>query len=342
MQAELWKKVDELYHAALAEAPEKRAEFLARACDDEQVRAEVQSLLDQADGSFLESSPLSAAVQAGAKLGNFELVERIGRGGMGEVWRARDPRLKREVAIKILPPAFARDPERVARFEHEARAASALNHPNIVSVFDVGGEKGTSWIVTELVDGEPLSALIAHGPLPARRVVDIGTQVADGLAAAHAAGIVHRDLKPGNIMLRRDGRIKIVDFGLARREKPGAENTTLTDSGTVLGTAGYMSPEQVRGETVDSRSDIFSFGVIVYEMLSGRQAFKGASSVEVMNAILKDEPPELPGFVPAPLNRIVGRCLEKDRDRRFQSAADLSFAMGSSSSSGLPRGVATA
>jgi len=344
MQAELWKRVEELYHAALAEAPEKRVAFLARACPDAQVRAEVQSLLDQADSAFLERSPMPSVVRPGLKLGNFEVIERIGRGGMGEVWLARDPRLKRDVAIKVLTGAFARDPERIARFEHEARAASALNHPNIVSVFDVGHENGVWWIVSELVEGEPLSALLGRGALPPRRVVDIASQIADGLAAAHAAGVVHRDLKPGNIMLRRDGRVKIVDFGLAKRRGAGADSATLTGSGAIMGTAGYMSPEQVRGEAVDPRSDIFSFGVILYEMLSGKQAFTGNSSVEVMNAILKGEPPELSG-APPQLERVVRHCLEKDRQRRFQSAIDIAFALESpppsprpekSTRSGLP------
>jgi eukaryotic-like serine/threonine-protein kinase len=259
MQAELWKKVEELYQAALAEPPDKRAGFLQRASpDDPQVRAEVESLLDQCADSFLEASPLSSVTKPGVRLGNFEILERLGRGGMGEVWRARDTRLERDVAMKLLPVAFARDPDRIARFEQEARAASALNHPNIISVFDVGHENGTWWIVSELVDGESLRQLIDRGPLPARRVIEIGTQIAEGLAASHAAGVVHRDLKPGNIMLRRDGRVKIVDFGLAKREHPGAECTPLSHSGMVLGTAGYMSPEQVRGEAVDSRSDISS------------------------------------------------------------------------------------
>jgi serine/threonine protein kinase len=329
MQAEVWQKIEELFHAALAEPPDQRAEFLRKACPDAQVRARVESLLEQADGSFLEGSPLPPAVRPGVKLGNFEIVELLGRGGMGEVWRARDSRLKRDVAIKLLPVAFARDPDRIARFEHEARAASALNHPNIVSVFDIGREDGACWIVSELVDGESLRALIGRGPLTPRKVIEIGAQIAEGLAAAHAAGIVHRDLKPGNIMVRRDGGVKIVDFGLAKRDRATAESTTLTDAGTVVGTAGYMSPEQVRGEAVDARSDIFSFGVILYEMLSGRQAFTGSSSVEVMNAILKDEPPELSGAPPA-LDRIVRRCLEKENERRFQGAADLGFALTSS------------
>jgi eukaryotic-like serine/threonine-protein kinase len=328
MQAERWKQIEDLFEAAQGQPPEKRAEFLRRACpEDAALRGEVESLLDQNADSFLESGPLPPMLSSGAKLGSFELIECIGRGGMGEVWRAHDARLKRDVAIKILPMAFSGDPDRIVRFEHEARAASALSHPNIVPVFDVGHEGGKYWIVSELVDGESLRALISRGPLAPRKAVEIATQVAAGLAAAHAAGIVHRDLKPGNIMLRRDGRVGIVDFGLAKRAGSGSESTTLTDPGVVLGTAGYMAPEQVRGEAVDQRADLFSFGVVLYEMLSGKQAFAGASSVEVMHAILKDDPPELPPSVPPALDRIVRRCLEKEPARRFQSAADLAFAL---------------
>ena len=330
MQAELWRRVESLYHAALSQPPEKRSAFVEQACpDDAEVRAEVQSLLDQADDSFLETSALTEIVRPGITLGNFQIIERIGRGGMGEVWRAHDSRLKRDVAIKLLPLALARDPDRVARFEIEARAASALNHPNIVSVYDIGSENGVYWIVSELVDGESLRGLIERGPLPPRRAVEIGSQIADGLAAAHAAGIVHRDLKPSNIMLHRDGRVKIIDFGLAKTARPALRNSSLTDSGVVLGTAGYMSPEQVRSEATDARSDIFSLGVILHEMLAGQPAFRGASSVELMNAILKDDPPQLPTSTPAGLHRIVRRCLEKEPAYRFQGAADLGFALSS-------------
>ena len=329
MEAERWRRIEKLYQAALAQPPEKRLAFLLQACpDDPQLRGEVESLLAQKADSFLESAPVSAikALSPGAMLGNFELVELLGRGGMGEVWRAHDPRLKRDVAIKVLPAAFAGDRDRIARFEHEARAASALNHPNIVAIYDIGHEDGKYWIVSELVDGESLRALIAHGPLSPAKATNIAIQIASGLAAAHAAGIVHRDLKPGNVMLHRDGRVKLVDFGLAKRVRAGTEGTTVTNSGVVMGTAGYMAPEQVRGEEVDHRADIFSFGVVLYEMLSGKQAFRGNSSVELMHAILKDEPPDLPPVTPAALDRFVRRCLEKDPARRFQTAADLGFA----------------
>src|ERR1019366_1480175 len=310
----------------------ERAAFLAQACaDDPQLRGEVECLLNQKADSFLESAPVSAvrALSAGAKLGNFEIVELLGRGGMGEVWRARDARLKRDVAIKVLPAGLARDPGRIARFEREARAAGALNHPNIVAVHEIGRDEDAYWIATELVAGESLASVIERGPMAVSKALEIATQIADGLAAAHVAGIVHRDLKPAIIMVTRDGRVKILDFGLALRRRTSQESTTLelTDEGTVLGTAGYMSPEQVRGETVDHRSDLFSFGVVLYEMLSGKRAFAGGSSVEVMNAVLKDDPPELPASAPPALDRMVRRCMQKDRERRFQTAADLGWAL---------------
>jgi len=332
MEADRWKQVQELYEGAVALPPDKRAEFLEQACPaDASLRGDVQSLLAQQADSFLESGPVSAikTLSPGAKLGNFEIVELIGRGGMGEVYRARDTRLKRDVAIKVLPSGLARDPDRIARFEREARAAGALNHPNIVAVHEIGRDGDTYWIATELVAGESLAKLVERGPLGVPRALEIGRQIADGLAAAHAAGIVHRDLKPANIMVTRDGRVKILDFGLALRRRTSQDSTTIdmTDKGTVLGTAGYMSPEQVRGEVVDQRSDLFSFGVILYEMLGGKRAFSGASSVEVMHAILKEDPPELPASVPPVFDRIMRRCLQKDREQRFQTAADLLFAL---------------
>ena len=332
MQADRWKRIQELYEAAVALPSEKRAEFLSQACPaDTGLRGEVESLLAQQADSFLESGPVSAikALTPGAKLGNFEIVELIGRGGMGEVYRARDSRLKRDVAIKVLPAGLARDPDRISRFEREARAAGALSHPNIVAVYETGREGDTYWIASELVAGESLAKVVERGPMVAGKAVEIATQLADGLAAAHAAGIVHRDLKPANIMVTRDGRAKILDFGLALRRSTSQDATTmdLTGEGAVLGTAGYMSPEQVRGETVDQRSDLFSFGVVLYEMLGGKRAFAGGSSVEVMNAILKDEPDALPGSVPAAIAALVGHCLEKLPERRFQSASDLGYAL---------------
>jgi hypothetical protein len=248
---------------------------------------------------------------------------------MGEVYRARDMRLKREVAVKVLPQEFATDPARRQRFEFEARTVATLNHPNIIAIYDVGMEDGTPYIVTELIDGEPLRA----GVFGLRKILDCAVQIANGLAAAHDAGVVHRDLKPENILLTRDGHIKILDFGLARMSASrtaavGAETLTIhTEPGVVMGTVGYMSPEQVRGKEADHRSDIFSFGVVLYELLSGGRAFQGETSVETMTAILKQELPELPETVPPGVREVVHHCLDKDPGSRFQSARDLSFAL---------------
>lgn len=274
-------------------------------------------------------------IDPGTQLGPYEVQSLLGAGGMGEVYRARDSRLQRTVALKILPPAVAQDPSRRQRFEQEARAASALNHPNIVSVFDIGDQGGQAYIVSELVDGESLRAVIERGPMPLSRLLDIAQQIAAGLAAAHAAGIVHRDLKPENVMLTRDGRAKILDFGLAKQmvsSSAGAGDgltvtVTQTSAGAVVGTAAYMSPEQIRGDAVDARSDIFSFGLVLHESVTGKQPFERPTGVEVMAAILREDPPELPEPVSPALREIIWHCLEKDPDRRFHSARDLGFAL---------------
>ena len=270
------------------------------------------------------------------RLGNYDILEKLGEGGMGEVWRARDERLNRTVAVKILPKDVAGDPVRRARFEQEARALAALNHPNIVSVYDAGQENGQAYIVSELVDGEPLRAVIERGRIPLRKITDFAVQIADALAAAHAVGIVHRDLKPENIMITREGRVKVLDFGLAKQTVAAKGDSTatmaLSQPGMVMGTAGYMSPEQVRGEPLDHRSDIFSFGSVLYEMLTGKRAFHAGSSVETMNAILREDPPEFDAgqaAMPSALATIARRCLEKRPEQRFQSAADLAFALRS-------------
>ena len=242
------------------------------------------------------------ALTSGTKLGPYEIIAPLGAGGMGEVYRARDSRLGREVAIKILPSSFSRDPNRLRRFEQEARAASALNHPNILAVYDVGMHDGAPYLVTELLEGATLRDRLSSGALPPRKAIDCAVQIAQGLAAAHDKGIVHRDLKPENIFVCRDGRAKILDFGLAKliAREPGdatvsdLELDNQTEAGVVMGTAGYMSPEQVRGEKADQRSDIFSFGAVLYETLSGQRAFEGRSSADRASAILKEEPPDLP------------------------------------------------
>ena len=239
---------------------------------------------------------------SGTKLGPYEIQSPIGAGGMGEVYRARDARLNRDVAIKILPASFSADAERLQRFAQESRAAAALNHPNILSIFDIGEANGAPYVVSELLEGETLRDRLRNGALPSRKAIDYGQHIASGLAAAHEKGIVHRDLKPENIFVTSEGRVKILDFGLAKLTQPEADlsgdaptQQVGTEAGTVMGTVGYMSPEQVRGKATDSRSDIFSFGAVLYEMLSGKRAFHGDSAVDTMSAILKEEPPDSRG-----------------------------------------------
>ncbi len=293
---------------------------------------------------------------SGTKLGPFEIQSPLGAGGMGEVYRAKDGRLGRDVAIKVLPQALSRDAERLRRFETEARAIAALNHPNILSIHDIGTYESAPYLVSEYLEGRSLREELSSGALPLRRAVEYGIQIAQGLAAAHDKGIIHRDLKPENIFITRDGRIKILDFGLAKLARPEAsseDGATMeaepTSAGVVLGTVGYMSPEQVRGETADARSDIFALGTILYEMFSGQRAFRRETSAETMTAILREEPPELAltGKPIAPvLERIVRRCLEKEALQRFQSARDLAFNLeglsGTSSASAARVGVAAA
>jgi Tol biopolymer transport system component len=269
--------------------------------------------------------------------GKYRVIGEIGRGGMGVVYRAHDEALARDVAIKVLPPEFASDSERLRRFEQEAKAAGQLNHPNILVVYDVGTHKGAPYIVTELLEGESLRERLSSGALPVRKATETTVQIAQGLSAAHEKGIIHRDLKPDNVFLTKDGHVKILDFGLAklarsRDEFAGATLTEATQAGTVLGTVGYMSPEQVLGKPLDARSDLFSLGVVLYEMVSGTRPFHKASAPETMTAILKEEPPDLaaPGrSVPPGLDRIIRHCLEKEPSSRFQSARDIAFALES-------------
>src|SRR5262245_619190 len=270
---------------------------------------------------------------AGTRLRPYEILSPLGAGGMGEVYRAKDPRLGREVAIKVLPASLSRDADRLRRFEQEARAAGALNHPNITAVYDVGTHDGSPYVVSELLEGETLRARMVGGALAPRRAVEYAIQIASGLASAHEKGIVHRDLKPENLFVTRDGRVKTLDFGLAKllapeEKRSETELPTATEPGVVLGTIGYMSPEQVRGQVADARSDIFSFGSILYEMLSGSRAFSGGSTADTMSAILLKEPPDLSVTnenVPPGLERIVRHCLEKNPEQRFHSAHDLAF-----------------
>ena len=272
-------------------------------------------------------------IPIGTKIGPYEIVGWLGAGGMGDVYRARDPRLGREVAIKLIPEMFATDANRVLRFEQEARAAGQLNHPNILAVYDIGIHAGAPYVVSELLEGESLRSRLQKGALPSRKAIDYARQIAEGLAAAHDKGIVHRDVKPDNLFITSDGRVKILDFGVAKLTRPSdevARHVALpaeTEAGMVVGTAGYMSPEQVRGESVDARSDIFSVGTILCEMLTGRPPFTRATAPETMTAILKEDPPPPSSDVSPALARIVARCLEKTREMRFQSARDLAFSL---------------
>jgi Tol biopolymer transport system component len=268
----------------------------------------------------------------GTRLGPYEIVAPLGAGGMGEVYRARDTRLGRDVAVKVLPSSVAIDPDRRARFEREAKSVAALSHPNILAIFDFALHDGVACAVTELLEGETLRATLSQGPLSVRRAIDTAIQIGRGLAAAHDKGIVHRDLKPENVFLLSDGQVKILDFGLAKAvaEGAGSENATVaaTDPGTVMGTVGYMAPEQVRGQTVDARADLFALGAVLYEMLSGRQAFHRETAAETMTAILKEDAPELTAGradLPETLGTIVRHCLERNPAERFQSARDLVF-----------------
>ena len=274
------------------------------------------------------------AIAAGSRLGPYEILSPLGAGGMGEVWRARDTRLSRDVAIKVLPAAVASDPERLKRFEKEARSASALNHPSIVTIYDVGETDGVSWIAMELVEGKTLRELLVSGTLAVKRLLQLATQAAEGLARAHEAGIVHRDLKPENVMVTKDGLVKILDFGLAKLTSrssgsdEGSQLPTMTGTtpGIVVGTVGYMSPEQASGEALDFRSDQFSFGSILYEMATGKRAFQKKTAIDTLGAILNTEPEPIAALnpqIPAPVRWIVERCLSKEPEGRYGTTGDL-------------------
>ena len=352
MTGERWQEVKTVLEAALQMDLEKRRAYLDQACSsDQSLRHEVESLLaadNQAQTSFLQCPPLALRLEKGTRLGDYEIQSLLGAGGMGEVYRARDLRLRREVAVKVLPAVVSSDPERLRRFEQEATAAAALNHPNILAVHQLGTYAGTPYLVSELLEGETLREQIRRGRIAPRRVLDYGVQIAHGLAAAHEKGIVHRDLKPENLFVTKDGRAKILDFGLAKltQAQPGSERSAPTiggetEPGLVMGTVGYMSPEQVRGQAADHRADIFAFGAILYEMLTGKRAFQSPTSPETMTAILNEDPPAISQVapnLPLSLQRVVHRCLEKNPERRFQSTTDLAFALEALSDSGATRG----
>ena len=272
-------------------------------------------------------------LHAGDRLGAYEILAPLGSGGMGEVWRARDTRLRRDVAIKVLPDSLAADPVARMRFDREARAVAALSHPNILDIHDVGSEGGVAWAVTELLEGQTLKARLDEGALPWRRAVEVALALAEGLEAAHARGVVHRDVKPSNVFLTSDGRVKILDFGIATLDdsaslSPGPRD--VTEPHAIVGTAGYLSPEQIRREAADARSDIFALGCVLYEMVTGRRTFPGDTPPEALVATLRGEPRDPADLVtglPPELRRLILRCLEKRPDRRFQTAADLAFAL---------------
>ena len=370
MTPERWQELKQLVGSALAVPEAEREAFVrGRAAQDSELCGQALSLLSSADlaEGFLSAPAVEAAgsildsvveeshkpIPVGALFGPYQIVGLIGAGGMGEVYRARDERLKREVAIKVLPSLFSQDHDRLRRFEQEARAAGGLNHPNILAIHDIGSREGAPYVVSELLEGQTLRERLVSGPLPSRKAIDYAIQVARGLAAAHEKGIVHRDLKPENLFITKDGRVKILDFGLAKVTRPESAaargsmipTTPLgTEPGVVMGTAGYMSPEQVRGEPTDARSDIFSLGAILYEMLSGKRAFQGSSPVETMSAILKEDPPELSVTsrnVSPGLERIVRHCLEKSPEERFHSARDLAFDLETLSTATPVAGIAS-
>jgi serine/threonine protein kinase len=339
MTPERWQEVERIYQAVLDSDPSERSAFLDSSCKgDTDLRREVVLLLEahKPDDRFLELNALEVVARAlagemprlapGHRLGSYELIEPLGAGGMGEVWRALDPTLSRHVAIKVLPSQFSRDPQRLRRFEQEARAAAMLNHPNVLAIYGIGREAGSPYLVTELLEGSTLRQRLDSGPIAEGNALEYAWQTSQGLAAAHDKGIVHRDLKPENIFITSDGRVKILDFGLAKLLQPGPEqqDQTQTASGMALGTPAYMSPEQVRGQRADHRSDIFAFGAVLYEMLAGRRAFTGETSAETMTAILKQDPPPI-AQISVLAAQIVRHCLEKEPPERFQSARDLGF-----------------
>ncbi len=348
MASRRFAKVEELYHATLGRPPGERNAFLEQACgEDEDLLREVKSLLGyEAEAERLLERPVSEAVTRklallpGARLGPYEVVDRIGSGGMGEVYRARDTRLGREVAIKVLLEAAAGDAARLRRFEREARSAAALNHPNIGTIYEVGDHDGTRFIAMELIEGQTLEDRLEAGRLSVKELLALATQIARGLAKAHASGIVHRDLKPGNLMVTSDGLVKILDFGLARQTTPAADVASgITREGMVLGTVQYMSPEQAAARPHDYRSDQFSFGAILYEMATGKRAFERDTAPQTLAAILEDDPEPLRTLnaeIPARLSAIVERCLAKDPVDRYDSTADLVRELALVSETALP------
>lgn len=335
MNPERWRQVEDLFHAALAKDPGQRDLFLASATsDDEDLRREVESLLAQQEHSILENSPWQSAgasthpmppqIGLGSQIGPYKIEAILGAGGMGQVFKASDVRLQRTVAIKVLAhTAFARS-ELKRRFLQEGRAASALNHPNIVTLYDAGTEEGLDFLAMEYVPGKSLDQIMREKSVSMRDAVDFATQIASGLAAAHAVGVIHRDIKPSNVVVTPERRVKVLDFGLAKRRPASSDRPQrdLTATGMVIGTVPYMSPEQAADGQVDHRTDIFSLGIVLYEMLARRKPFERKSSVETLHAIIHDPPPEIPQL-PAALREVLDKALEKNPAERYQHAGDF-------------------
>jgi serine/threonine protein kinase len=346
MTPERYHQIGRIFQTARALGPTERTTFLDLACEnDAELRREVEELIasEQAAGDFLSATAVQVAAETLANetsgitrrtIGHYQLISRLGKGGMGEVYLANDTRLDRKVAIKLLPAAFTAAPDLIRRFQREAKAASALYHPNIVTIYETGEEDGAHFIVAEFVEGRTLREVMENERLQLAAAIKIATQIASALVEAHRIGIVHRDIKPENVMLRPDGLVKVLDFGLAKLTERidlalGNEASTIfnvhTDSGIILGTVSYMSPEQARGHNVDARSDLFSLGVLLYEMAAGGRPFTGATMVDVLAAVLEKEPAPLQGSsaLPAELQQIVTRALRKNREERYQTAKDF-------------------
>src|SRR5262245_4174282 len=347
MTSENWSRIEQLYHDALGLPPEERTAFLAEACGgDKELVRRVEALLKSHEraGEFLVTpafevaarmtASMGAAVRVGTRLGSHEIVALIGAGGMGRVFKARDTKLKRDVAIKVLPDAFARDAERLARFQREAEMLASLNHPNIATIHDIQEFEGTRFLVLELVEGETLADRLKRGPIPWEESLKLTLQIAEALEAAHSKGLVHRDLKPANIAVTPEGKVKVLDFGLAKAAlKQGADvhssaaptrSALESHDGVILGTAPYMSPEQARGESADQTSDNWAFGCVLYEMLSGLRAFAGDTITDILSGIVGVDPDwtKLPAEIPTQVRLLMKRCLQKERRRRLQHIGD--------------------
>ena len=343
MDPERLRQIEERYHAALELPPAERESFIKTTCgDDEDLRRELETLLavNPSSNNFFETPPLSLAAEmfsatsrqtnlVGQEISHYKIIRLLGAGGMGEVYLAEDTKLHRQIALKVLTAQFETDVERIKRFKKEARAVSALNHPNIITIYAIEETETGNFIATEFIEGQTLRERIAEKPLPWQEAVKIALQITAALKTAHSVGIIHRDIKPANIMIRRDGIVKVLDFGLAKLTAPDSrdfETREHTAPNRLMGTINYMSPEQVLGEPVDARTDIFSFGVVLYEMLSGVMPFAGASDAAIYNATINKVQPSLRESndqIPAELDEIVKCAMEKDRERRYQTFSEL-------------------